>query len=144
MSRKFTQGARAVVLSLFFAAAATGCGTTFAMAPDASVPFAKGEVDASFEKDGNGKMTVKVEHLGEPAKLNPAATTYIVWVRPKNDKGDSKPQNMGSLKVDSDYSGSIEFTTTFKAFDITITPEPAADVTTPSGRDVLKATITSG
>jgi len=143
MSRKFTTLSRSLLLSVALAALA-GCGTTFAMAPDSSVPFAKGEVDASFEKDGNGKMKVKVEHLGEPAKLNPAATTYIVWVRPKTDKSDTKPQNMGALKVDSDYSGSIEFNTSFKDFDITITPEPAADVTTPSGRDVLKATITSG
>jgi hypothetical protein len=142
MSKKFR--ARSLVLSLALALAAAGCGTTFAMAPDSSVPFAKGEVDASFEKDGNGKMKVHVEHLGEPAKLNPAATTYIVWVRPKTDKGDTKPQNMGALQVNSDYSGSIEFNTSFKSFDITITPEPAADVTTPSGRDVLKATITSG
>ena len=119
-------------------------GTTFAMAPDASVPFAKGEVDASFEENGNGKMTVSVEHLGEPAKLNPSATTYVVWIKPKTEKGDSKAQNVGALKVDDSYSGSLEFTTSFKTFDITITPEPSADVTTPSGRDVLKASISSG
>jgi hypothetical protein len=119
----------------------TGCGTSFAMAPDASVPFAMGEVAASFEDNGNGTMTVSVEHLGDPAKLNPSATTYVVWIKPK--KEGANIQNVGALKVDSSYSGELEFTTTQKSFDITITPEATADVTTPAGRDVLKATVTA-
>lgn len=133
---------RSLVLALALGAPVLGgCGSTFAMAPDASVPFAKGEVDASFEENGNGKMVVRVDHLGEPSKLNPQATVYVVWVRPKTEKTDVKAQNMGALKVDSDYSGELEFTTTFKSFDISITPEAAADVTTPAGRDILKATV---
>jgi hypothetical protein len=133
---------RSMMLALTVSGLALGgCGSTFAMAPDAAVPFAKGEVDAAFEENGNGKMTVRVEHLGEPAKLNPSATVYVVWIHPKTEKNDVKAQNVGALKVDSDYSGELEFTTTFKNFDISITPESAADVTTPSGRDVLKATV---
>ncbi len=118
-----------------------GCGTTFAMTPDASVPFAKGEVDASFEKGGNGRMVVKVEHLGPPAKLNPAATVYVVWLRPKKDKEDPRPTNVGALNVNDGFSGDLEFTTPFSAFDLSITPEMAADVTEPAGRDILKTTI---
>ena len=121
------------------ALALAACGSTFAMAPDASVPFATGEVDASFEDNGNGKMTVAVEHLGDPAKLNPSATTYVVWTKPK--KEGAAIQNVGALKVDDSYSGELEFSTTQKSFDISITPEASADVTEPKGRDVLKATI---
>ena len=124
-------------LALVLALAA--CGNTFAMAADASVPFALGTVDASFEDNGNGTMTVKVEHLGDPSKLNPSATTYVVWVKPK--KEGATVQNVGALKVDSSYSGELKFNTTQTNFDITITPEAAADVTEPKGRDVLKATI---
>ncbi|HTJ82681.1 MAG TPA: hypothetical protein VL400_13250 [Polyangiaceae bacterium] len=125
-----------IVLCLALAA----CGNTFAMAPDASVPFATGEVDASFEDNGNGKMTVSVEHLGDPSKLSPSATTYVVWIKPK--KEGAAIQNVGALKVDDSYSGELEFSTTQTAFDITITPEASADVTDPKGRDVLRATIT--
>ena len=142
-SRSFGSLYGLVAAAAISVVALSGCGTTFAMQPDPSVPFAMGQVDASFEKDGNGTMKVKVQHLGDPAKLNPAATTYVVWIKPHSDKQDVKPQNMGSIKVDSDYSGSIQFTTTFKGFDITITPEPAPDVTTPSGRDILKASISA-
>ena len=75
--------------------------------------------------------------------LKPAATTYIVWVTPHSDKPDAKAQNMGALHVDASYAGSLDFITTFTTFDVTITPEPAPDVTAPSGRQVLKATITN-
>lgn len=119
-------------------AAACG-GSTFVMTPDATVPFAKGEVSASIADDGNGTYTVLVEHLGDPAKLNPQATTYVLWVQPK--KEDSPIQNMGAIKVDSDYNGEHTFNTTFKSFDLTITPEESADAVKPSGRDILKTTI---
>ncbi len=138
MNSFFRAFAPVVLLGLSVA----GCGTSFAMAADPSVPFALGEVDASFEDNGNGTMTVKVEHLGDPAKLNPSATTYVVWVKPK--KEGAAAQNVGALKVDSSYSGELEFTTTFRSFDISITPETSADVTTPAGRDVLKATVSAG
>lgn len=111
------------------------------MAPDSQVPFAKGEVDASFEENGNGKMTLRVEHLGDPAKLNAKATTYVVWVKPIAKEGNEKPQNVGALKVDDDYSGELEFTTTFRHFDVTVTPEESAEVSQPGGRDVLKTTV---
>ena len=137
--------ARALVVCGALLAGLAGCGTTFVMEPDPSVPFAKGEVAASFEKDGNNKMTVKVEHLGDAGKLNPAATTYVVWVKPRPTSsataGDVKPQNVGALRVDGSYTGSLDFPTAFTEFDITITPEPSKDVTTPSGREILHATI---
>jgi hypothetical protein len=118
----------------------TGCGSSFQMAPDASVPFAKGEIAASFTDNGNGKMVLKVEHLGDPAKLSASATTYVVWIRPL-DKEGVKPVNVGALKIDSDYAGKLEFTTPYRHFEVTITPESAADSTAPAGRDVLKTTV---
>lgn len=127
-----------VGLSLLLSA----CGTTFAMAPDSTVPFAKGEIDVkSVADDGNATYSIRVEHLGDPGKLNPSATVYVVWIQPKG-KEDANVQNVGALKVDSDYAGDHSFSTPFKSFDITVTPEATADVTKPTGRDVLKATIT--
>jgi hypothetical protein len=104
------------------------------------VPFAKGTIDATFQKGGNGKFLLKVEHLGPPAKLNPSATVYVVWIKPRG-KDDAKLTNVGALKVNDDYSGELEFMTPFEAFDVTVTPEKAADVTDPEGRDILKATV---
>lgn len=132
-----------LLLGLALACTTMGCATTFSMTPDASVPFAKGEIDAgSVADDGNAKYTLSVEHLGDPAKLNPSATVYVVWLQPKGKEG-ATVQNMGALKVDSDYSGEHAFSSPFKSFDISVTPEVSADVTKPSGRDVLKASVSN-
>lgn len=125
---------------LGLALALAGCGSTFVMTPDAMVPFAKGQIDASFVKGGNNKMALKVEHLGPPAKLNPSATVYVVWITPKG-KDEAKPTNVGALKVDDDYAGELEFTTPFEAFDVSVTPEKAADIMVPEGRDILKGSV---
>lgn len=129
-------------ISLLFTGALAACGTTFAMAPDSTVPFAKGEIDVKeVSKDGNATLELRVEHLGDPGKLNPSSTVYVVWIMPKG-KEDANINNAGALKVDSDYSGDHTFSTPFKSFDVTVTPEASADVTKPTGRDVLKASIT--
>ncbi|MBK6516388.1 MAG: hypothetical protein IPM79_01865 [Polyangiaceae bacterium] len=129
---------RAAVVACLVTTAACG-GATFVLTPDAAVPFAKGEVAAAAGDNGNMEYTVSVEHLGDPAKLQPSATTYVVWVLPKKD--DSTLQNMGALKVDSSYNGELTFKAAFKSFDLTVTAEESADATKPTGRDILKTTV---
>ena len=117
----------------------TACGTTFPLTPDASVPFASGELDASFEDNGNNSFTLRVKGLGPASKLNPAATTYVVWITPK--KEGAAAQNVGALSVDDSHEGKLEFSTTVNEFGVSITPEPAADALKPSGRDVLSGQV---
>lgn len=119
--------------------ALVGCSSTVVMTPAANVPFAHGEVDPSFEDNGNGTITVRVAHLGDPAKLASGATTYVVWIQP--DKDDAPLQNVGALKVDDDFEGELTITTTFRQFAISVTPESAADVTKPEGTPVLTASV---
>ena len=126
--------------ALVLGVALSGCATTYVMASDPTVPFAKGEVDATFEQNGNGRMLVKVEHLGEAGRLDPAATTYVVWLKTDNDDAP-RVVNMGALRVDSDYRGELEFVTAFKKFEVMITPEKRADASEPTGRHVLQAKI---
>jgi hypothetical protein len=125
--------------ALLTSVALFGCSSTVTMTPAASVPFAQGEVDPSFEDNGNGSITVRVAHLGDPAKLASGATTYVVWIQP--DKEDAPLQNVGALKVDDDFEGELTITTTFRNFAISVTPESAADVTKPSGAPVLTASV---
>lgn len=111
------------------------------MTPDSTVPFAVGEIDvvAGDGANGNGSFTVRVEHLGDPGKLDASATTYIVWIKPNKD--DAKETNMGALSVDSSQSGKVTFNTPFKEFEVTVTAEAATDAAQPSGRVLLKAGV---
>ena len=121
--------------------ALAGCSSTVTMVPDKSVPFATGEIDASIEENGNGTVAIRVSHLGPPEKLDPSAKVYVVWLHAKKDK--AAVQNMGVLKIDEDYEGSHTFTTTFRHFEVRITPEPAASAITPTGRDILRGAVSA-
>lgn len=116
-----------------------GCSSTVALTPASSVPFAVGEIDPSFEDNGNGSMRVRIEHVGDPAKLASEATTYVIWIKP--DADDAKWQNVGALKVDDDYSGEHTFQTTFPEFAVQLTAEPAADVLEPGDPVVLSGSV---
>lgn len=131
---------RAFLAASFLASTAlVGCSSAIPLAADPTVPFTQGEVDASFEDGGNGTITVHVHHLGDPAKIAPGATSYVVWILPKKD--GAEPQNVGALKVDSDQEGELTFTTPFRSFTLTVTPEAATDAQKPTGRDLLKGLI---
>lgn len=113
-------------------------GKDYHMTADNSVPAASGSVHAQRDKDnGNTKLDVKVNHLARPSNLNPPATTYILWVRPKD--GDAVKE--GSLGVDNDLKGELHVVTVSKDFDVFITPEQSATVTTPSSMEVLRAHV---
>jgi hypothetical protein len=127
-----------VVLACASALPAVGCSGPTKMTASPSTPFTEGEVDASYKMNGNGSVTVRVKNLGDPAKLNKAATTYVVWLTPE---GSNAAQNAGALKVDGSMEGELEFKTPFKKFNITVTPEPSADVTAKSGNAVLTADV---
>ncbi len=122
-----------------FTVLASGCGSSFPLMPDASVPFSQGVVEPSFKDNGNGSIVVKVKHLGDPGKIASGAKSYVVWIVP--NKENAEPQNVGALKVNSDQEGELNFSTTFRTFSIMITPESAVDVTKPSGNAVLKGNV---
>lgn len=125
--------------SLLCSFSLVGCSSSIPLAADPTVPFTQGEVDASFEEGGNGTITVHVHHLGDPAKLAPTAKSYVVWILPK--KEGAEPQNVGALEVNGDQEGELTFTTPFRSFTLTVTPEAAPDAQKPTGRDVLKGVI---
>jgi len=108
------------------------------MVPAKVAPFSEGTVDASYSSSGNGNVTVKVKNLGDPGKLDKAATIYVVWITPD---GTNSAQNSGAFKVDNDGEGELEFKTSFKKFKLVVTAEAAADVPSQSTNSVLSADV---
>jgi hypothetical protein len=116
----------------------TGCSGPTQMVPAKVAPFSEGTVDASYSSSGNGDVVVKVKNLGDPAKLDKAATTYVVWITPD---GTNSAQNSGAFKVDDDGEGELEFKTSFKKFKVVVTAESKADVSSQSSHTVLSADV---
>jgi len=100
-------------------------------------PSAMGDIDLTHDKNGNGIVSIRVEHLAKPAMLTPPSTMYVVWFQ----QPGSDPENEGQLQVDNGLRGSLRTTTPLHNFDVFITAETDPTVKTPSDAVVLRGTI---
>jgi len=112
-----------------------GSEQTWTMNTAESIPAAVGKVKVAEEKDGNSKVKVEVDHLAPPSSVDEDASAYVVWLKP--DSGAA--QNVGVLTVDKDRKGKLETKTAFKTFQVFVTAEESANVTSPS-QSTLMAT----
>src|SRR5579875_2588886 len=101
------------------------------------VPAAKGSVEVGKDRNGNTELKLKVEHLANPASLSPSQVTYVVWLQDK----ESEPENEGELRVNGKLEGTFQTVTPRKNFDVFVTGENDAAVKSPSGPEVLRATV---
>jgi hypothetical protein len=104
---------------------------------DPSIPAASGKVSWDKDDNGNLKVHLEVKHLAQPSTLTPARQTYVVWIQPRG----KDPENQGQLRVNNDLNGDLQTRTPYRAFDIFVTAEDSPTVTTPSGPQLLKATV---
>lgn len=101
------------------------------------VPAAKGSVEVGKDRNGNTELTLKVEHLANPASLSPSQTNYVVWLQDKA----SEPENQGELKVNGNLEGNFRTVTPRRHFDLFVTGENDAAAKSPSGPEVLRTTL---
>ncbi len=129
---------RASFLALVLSIGLFGCaGSAYELLPTSREPAAQGHLKTKETSNGNVHIDLEVQHLAPAPKLSDGATTYVVWVRPAG--GDGKPINVGALKVDKDLEGELETVTSFTRFTLFVTAEADAQVTVPSGVDVLSS-----
>lgn len=121
--------------------AATSCASappSVRMVGSVDIPAAQGTVTATSAANNNTAIVVDVHHLAPPERVQPGATTYVVWARAT---GRDDYQNLGGLKVDSDLHGRLQTVTSLRSFDVIVTAEESPTVTTPARKRVLSATI---
>jgi hypothetical protein len=116
-----------------------GCAheQTWTMNTTEMIPSAVGKVKVANEKDGNTKVKVEVSHLAQPSSVFDQTSTYVVWLKPESGAA----QNVGVLSLNKDLKGSLETQTAFKDFQVIVTAEKDANVTAPSGRSVMNASV---
>jgi hypothetical protein len=101
------------------------------------VPGARAEVEISKDDNGNTKLKMSVQHLANLENLTPRASAYVVWLQER----DGNAQNQGQLKMNKNLKATFETSTPLKSFDVFVTAEQDSRATSPSGPEVLKATI---
>lgn len=102
------------------------------------IPAAQGAVKTMGASNDNQRVIVQVNHLAPPEKVENGATTYVVWAQPE---GQDTVQNIGALKVDKKLNGSLMTVLPYDSFKVFITAEPTANVTAPTGDELLAANV---
>jgi hypothetical protein len=102
-----------------------------------NLPAAQGLVTVKPLDNGDNSVEVVVNHLAPPERSTPNATAYVVWFVPRMG---GEPQNMGRLALDKNLRGTFRTKTAFRDFDVRVTAEPNAAVTTPT-HDVMRAAV---
>jgi hypothetical protein len=103
------------------------------------IPAAQGEVKLGTSENGNTTIDLQVKHLAPPEKVNPAATVFMVWVRPM-DPG-ANPVSLGALQVNEKLEGRMSTVTPLRAFDLFVTAEPTQLSTGPTGKELFTAHV---
>ena len=112
-------------------------GKKFPLTGTSVAPAARGQVEVDTDRNGNTKVKLKVEHLAPPGNLAPPREGYILWFSPRG----GQPESQGRLRIDKNLKATFESTTPMKSFDVLVTAETDAAVKTPTGPEVLKATV---
>jgi hypothetical protein len=102
-------------------------------------PSADGFVHIDVGSNGNTSVKVHVNHLAPPARLDPNAVTYVVWVR--SVEGDPRPENLGALHVGEGEGGELNTVTSLHHFVLFVTAEQSPHPDAPSALHVLEARV---
>jgi hypothetical protein len=115
-----------------------GCATTpQTMRSSTLTPASEGTVKVDSGPNNSTTLQVKVHHLAPASKVWPEATTYVVWVQPRN----APPQNIGVLTMDSNLEGGLDATTLQHRFQVLVTPEANGQVGAPSHDAVFTSDV---
>ena len=126
-----------VLCAAVLALAPSSYAKTYPMTASGILPGATAQLQVDKEKDGNVQLELKATGMAKPGRLNPAATTYIVWVQQEG----SDATNQGELKVGDNHKGDMKMATTFRTFNVFVTAETDSNTTLPSEQVVLTATV---
>ena len=124
-------------LTFALACAVAYAAKKYPMTAASSVPGARAEVEISKDSNGNTRLKMTVQHLANLENLTPRASAYVIWLQERG--GNS--ENQGQLKMDKNLKATFETVTPFKSFEVFVTAEQDSRVKSPSGPEVLMATI---
>lgn len=113
-----------------------GGAAPVAMEADPKNPAAEGSVVFSKAANDNTGISLTVKHMANPERLTPPAHSYVVWLRTAKD---APAQNIGSLVVDSNLTGTLTTVTAQHNFELFITAEDTGQAQKPSGQAILWA-----
>lgn len=124
-----------IAVSIAALAVLGACAGPEKLATSTRIPAAQAKVAVTSEANRNTGIDLKVRHLAPPDKVDPQATTYMVWAKPKEP--GAPLYSLGALRPDRDLRAELKTTTPLKEFDLFVTAENSTQVTQPSGQPLM-------
>lgn len=105
------------------------------------VPAAKGDVRVTRDNNENYRIKIALHDLAEPTRLQPAKSTYVVWM--VTDGGLT--MNLGQINSSTGFlsnqlKANFETVSSSKPIKIFITAENDGSIIYPGGQQVLSTT----
>lgn len=113
--------------------------TNSTLSKNKKVAGADGKITISTTSTNSNQLELSVKHITAANRIYPQAKNYIVWELPTGFS--MKPQSLGPLKIDKNYTGRLKTVTPFRSFDIFITAEPVLNPIKPTGEKLFWTTV---
>lgn len=116
---------------------AFACSNTARFTVTDAAPNAEIRAKTRVDEDNNKVLTINAKNLEEPASIDSASNTYVVWIKTDADE----LLNIGQLQNKADETASMKAITRYEFREIIITAESRANVAEPSGTEIAKVDI---
>lgn len=119
----------------------SSCGTTNHFQASSTVPAAEGVVKIKKDNNKNYRIAININNLAEPEKLQPARSTYVVWM----EGGDNQTKNIGQIKsshsiLSKSLKGTFETVSSIKPKKVFISAENDPGVQYPDNMNIVLTT----
>lgn len=118
--------------------ATTGCANRYKLDAEAPAYAARAKIKVKTNRDNNRVMSVVVDHLAPPSRIDPSHRAYAVWIRVPG----VETIRAGTL----DYNprrrrGTLEATTPHANFEVLVTLESSSSATVPNPNNVVLSKV---
>lgn len=126
---------------LLIALSSSACANRYHVDAEAPNYAAQADLAVRVNKTEQRELTMHIDHLAPPSRIDPALKAYAVWIFVPGH-GSAK---LGMLDYDADdRSGEIVATAGYEKFEVVVTLEADPSTPVPSDRVVLRKVVGKG
>lgn len=118
-----------------------GCASRYTVDTMAPNYAAVADITVKINKTELREMSLYIEHLAPPSRIDPAMKAYVVWIAVPGHP----TAKLGLLEYDSDdRDGELMATSAYSKFEVLVTLESDPSTAVPSNNVVLRKLVGKG
>ena len=118
--------------------ATTGCANRYKLDAEAPTYAAQAKIKVKTNRDNNRVMSVMIDHLAPPSRVDPSYNSYVVWIRVPG----VETIRAGVLDYNSRRRrGKLEATTPHSNFEVLVTLESNSSAAMPNPNNVVLSKV---